>query len=560
MGRVKIDHSEAGSHLFAWVSGSGDSSYTVELGWTGSSLVAECSCPYFETGKGMCKHVWAVILSIEEQNLFTGLVGEGSSKLPLCTFEEELFSPHSLEGDEDLTEEFFDGEDQEYQGRRERSIPVSEPGSDWTASIEKIDRYMQGTFIRLAEKEANARQLTYAISVQDCLSRNGLFVSILTQKRKQNGEWSVGKSQKISQAFLSGLVHEDDIQIVSLVRGAAHDEFPYTGFDTGMDPYVKIDSSLFSTLFKKICQTGRASICREWTLPATGLVWEETPWEFTLELQPEEAGKKFFRVCGSFKRESEILPIEAPLLLLADGLLFWENRVAPLKDHGAFVWITELRRTHSLEIPSEQKEKFFSKLVNLPLSPPMDVPEELSMKTLFPEPKISVMIRSERGSSPSVQKERLFAELLFSYGGKKAFLSDEQRAFLLFEKKEILYRDFNEEKNAYDFLLLAGCRPPAQNRFWQIKKGMLEVPKGKFTVIVSKLLEKGWKVEAEGKAYKTSGNFDLSVRSGIDWFDISGQIDFEGYRATLPEILKAAKKGSKFITLDDGSFGMLPEK
>ena len=67
-------------------------------------------------------------------------------------------------------------------------------------------------------------------------------------------------------------------------------------------------------------------------------------------------------------------------------------------------------------------------------------------------------------------------------------------------------------------------------------------------------------MEAEGKLYRQAGRFDLSVTSGVDWFDLHAEVDFDGVSATLPELLRALRRGDNMIVLGDGTFGMLPEE
>lgn len=61
-----------------------------------------------------------------------------------------------------------------------------------------------------------------------------------------------------------------------------------------------------------------------------------------------------------------------------------------------------------------------------------------------------------------------------------------------------------------------------------------------------------------GKLYRQPGAISLDVRSGIDWFELHGGVDFEGLRADLPALLAAARRGDAFVALGDGTFGLLP--
>ena len=76
---------------------------------------------------------------------------------------------------------------------------------------------------------------------------------------------------------------------------------------------------------------------------------------------------------------------------------------------------------------------------------------------------------------------------------------------------------------------------------------------------VGRLTEAGWEVTAEGKKVRSGGQFNVTVSSGIDWFDVAGEMNFDDISVGLPAILAAARRGQTSIVLDDGTVGMLPE-
>ena len=87
---------------------------------------------------------------------------------------------------------------------------------------------------------------------------------------------------------------------------------------------------------------------------------------------------------------------------------------------------------------------------------------------------------------------------------------------------------------------------------WILRKAVLPT-------LVRVLLSEGWRVEADGRLYRRPGTVTLDVRSGIDWFELHGGVDFGGIRADLPTLLAAARRGDTFVPLGDGTFGLLPE-
>ena len=73
------------------------------------------------------------------------------------------------------------------------------------------------------------------------------------------------------------------------------------------------------------------------------------------------------------------------------------------------------------------------------------------------------------------------------------------------------------------------------------------------------LSAQGWHIEAEGRLYRSAGTIDLRVSSGIDWFELQGEADFEGQTVPFPALLRTLKRGERTVVLDDGTLGVLPE-
>ena len=68
-----------------------------------------------------------------------------------------------------------------------------------------------------------------------------------------------------------------------------------------------------------------------------------------------------------------------------------------------------------------------------------------------------------------------------------------------------------------------------------------------------------WK--PRGRTYRQPGGVQLDVvSSGIDWFELRGQVQYDGQRASLPALLTALERGESFVSLGDGTIGLLPEE
>jgi len=44
----------------------------------------------------------------------------------------------------------------------------------------------------------------------------------------------------------------------------------------------------------------------------------------------------------------------------------------------------------------------------------------------------------------------------------------------------------------------------------------------------------------------------------MDWFELHGQVAFDGFAVGLPALLRARRRGERYVLLDDGSQGLLP--
>ena len=55
-------------------------------------------------------------------------------------------------------------------------------------------------------------------------------------------------------------------------------------------------------------------------------------------------------------------------------------------------------------------------------------------------------------------------------------------------------------------------------------------------------------------------NISLGISSGIDWFDVNVEVMFGTQKASLRDWVESVKNNEKFIRLDDGSLGLIPEE
>src|SRR5262249_57261998 len=120
----------------------------------------------------------------------------------------------------------------------------------------------------------------------------------------------------------------------------------------------------------------------------------------------------------------------------------------------------------------------------------------------------------------------------------------------------VIRRDPRTEAQADILLFELGFRESKDPR---VDPGTMELPAKRLAQVTRDLVQAGWRVEAEGKLIRPASEFKLAVTTGIDWFELGGQVDFGGQSLGLPELLDAARRGETMVSLSDGSMGMLPE-
>src|SRR6185503_11902285 len=119
--------------------------------------------------------------------------------------------------------------------------------------------------------------------------------------------------------------------------------------------------------------------------------------------------------------------------------------------------------------------------------------------------------------------------------------------------RKMILRDKRAEAKALAILKSVGFRKLADPETNEMQH---QLPSRLLPAVV----REGWIVEAEGKLYRAATDFRVSVSSGIDWFDLSGSVQFGDQVVPLPRLLTAARKGEHLIKLADGTFGVLPEE
>jgi superfamily II DNA or RNA helicase len=538
----------------------GSEKYDVTLQIAGKNLLVYCSCPYFE--EDYCKHIWATLLTAEAK----GHLLEASRKVQYLEIDYDKFDDFDDDFDDyDLDDDY---DEATYQNKRQEIASIINqfhglnnslqapppPPSIWKKQIEAVNTSMNVRQTYNYDIWPQDREIIYVIDIPATVNQQGLIVEFYSRERKLDGTWKKLKALNVSRDLIERLPNPADQQILSLLVGASGDIYGSYYYSSASSRF-RIRHPLEQMLIPMICRTGRCRLKSIHGLvdESVSVDWDEgDPWQFWVSVRPNDSGEAYL-IEGSLRRNEEQKNLSDPKLLLTGGLIFWDNLAARLDDNGAFSWITLLRNEDSLVVPANQKDELLEKILSMPRWPRLDLPEEIHFeeKLVTPLP----MIKIKQHENRYYRDTKLQASVSFDYEGNFIQQNEASRGFFQSENRLFILRDKSFEQLASERLSSLGLRPINTYQ----PTGQLEFASSKLPKVARALLAENWRVEAEGKLYRQPGKLEISVSSGIDWFELNGKVEFGDTSAQLPALLAALRRGENTVLLDDGTFGVLPE-
>ena len=560
----------------------GTRQYEVAVCCANRAAVVHCTCPYFASNSDTCKHIWATLLQAEEDGLLAGqfLVTirprlahqedeeEGAAADDYRAYEEDRHDeadkedwPPLRDGIRESVQRLLDSIKPQQpplplRGDAQVTRRLDFPPKNWKKQIASLRRLMES-----AAPSSGAwgvgKEILYIVDVSASLaSQAGLSVEIVARERKMNGEWGVPKSRRVPLSQIDSLPDPTDRRILTILYGAK--DLGSTAYAWGYQPDVggqqDLPTLMAETVVPMMCRTER---CRLRTLDAPHelkhLRWDDgPPWELLLKVTEDESAEQY-RVEGALRRGEQELPLAKPALLIAGGLVFCDDWAARLQDHDAFRWIQLLRQLDSLSVPAKEKDHLIRELLAVPNLPKLALPPELEYEEVSVTPTLRLKVRTH---TETWGREYVLGELSFDYDGQVVEEGQAGLGVYDADKRRFVRRSHDAEAAAVEHLHELGFR---HAHLYPSHEERLRLTPSHLPRVVRTLLAEGWHVEAEGKLYRRSGAFDISVSSGIDWFELHGNVQFGDESASLPELLKAVQKGENMVRLGDGSFGILPE-
>jgi superfamily II DNA or RNA helicase len=501
-------------------------------------LHVSCDCPRFEDGRP-CKHVWATVLAMDAQRESWRVRGTNG----LSVHGADAFDDDLLIEDEDEDEEFYlETPSVDAPNRRD-------PRPNWKHHFRHLEMGAEG---RRAEADAARRrrpvEVLYRLDMERSRVTRALVVELFKREIPKSGRTRRLRPFGVSEADLETLPDDDpDTDLLRLLLSVGKDSASYGwGYTSRSERVqsVRIPAVVAEIVLKRLCPTGRFFIGeppRDGS-PIVGLEWDDgPPWSLALQVRFNDDTKRELEALGWLSRENERISHVQPITVLDAGFLVFRDRIGRLESRAQLPWLSMLRDQRP-SIPATEARMLVETIWAMSDAPPIELPPELTLEEIREEPTPWARVRTVGA------RGRLEAEIAFDYG-VLTFGTDDHRRGVVHDGK-VVVRDRDRERQRLASLTELGLRE---------RGGEWTLAMKDFARVVAALIADGFVVEAEGIRYRGATSSSYSVKSGIDWLELDGAVDFGGQSMALPEILQALARGEGYVRLGDGSHGMLPE-
>lgn len=532
------------TRLEAIVSGRRD--YQVRLAVSDGRLNVACTCPYFDQGEE-CKHIWATILQADRLNSLS--VATRYDRLGLAfDFKMQFELLQS-----DVVQTAVPTAEKSSSQLGARQTRESKPA--WQQQLNSLAASIDGDLRVEPDSWPAGRDIIYLIDGPSTRASGKLTVEIGYRERNRKGEWGKFKAKRIPLRTIPTIKEEADRQILTILAGAKESYFYALSYDSLPNQCVLL-AEMQQLLLPRMCAAGHCYLRVSRDSDLLAVEWDDSAiWTLWLKFRCDEF-KDEYSLHAVLRNGTEELDATSALVTVEGLVIGPDQRAARLASRCVRTWSRAVNHGDGIRLPGRDVDDLLESVFSLPAVPHLDLPPSLQYEEVQLTPVPHLLVRSPKKDAYYPRHTRLEADLFFNYGEIAVRLSDPRDAVYERATRRLVLRDRNAEQSALELLKPIGFK--TINSYVGDHQRFELAPKN-LPRAVKAVLERGWKIEAEGKLYRQPGAMNMSVSSGIDWFELHGAVEFgEGLVAKLPDLLRALKRGESMVQLDDGSFGLLP--
>jgi superfamily II DNA or RNA helicase len=504
----------------------GTQEYRFTIRLDGPDVHLYCGCEAFRK-YGPCKHLWAAAIEAERLG-YLAEIRWTSLELNL----EEDDDPDAIPG--------------------EAVLP------NWRLYLREIDAKGPVSHLqRPAERPAD-EQILYFLDPLDTL-RNNRAISLQVLARtpnKKSGGWNRTYPLRLSQEQLQAMPPCDDREILLSLAGSRGVVATYATYvpDEIHNAY-ELTAALGQRLLPVICGTGRCflkSPTSEDRSLAQPLEWDPEPFSFRLLWQ--QRGDGGWQVSSEFYREDEMLALDASTLILAGAYLLRKYTIGPLRGAKALPWIQFFRAQGQIAIGEAETDEFVREAMKRLPEEVLHLPPALRYERVAGLPHPSLKLRQ---AQRRMDQDPFTGQPEFVYADGVVAHPETQSAALFHPaERKLIERDLEAERAALQLLAESGFRPV---QYVGVEGQSWDIAPGKLLGGLRRLFQAGWYIELQGLPMRSATKMNATVSTGIDWFELTGDVHFDDLSVPLPQLLKAMQQGDSMFKLEDGSIAILDE-
>jgi superfamily II DNA or RNA helicase len=270
--------------------------------------------------------------------------------------------------------------------------------------------------------------------------------------------------------------------------------------------------------------------------------------EANLRIEAEESGRAGFYEVSTFIQfgDKETARLDAiPHIFNTSPVYFiWQRHLHMLKGPSYSALMAMMHA--KARVSRKELKGLIIKASSFDNGPSLIVPKGLEPEYVKIEPVPNLMLEIKDGA--------LSARLTMDYGGIEVDLKDKRQVILDATGWRRIGRSYEAEASRRVELKDHGFEETGEGTFARPVSGAAGV--------ISDLAVRGWSIYGSGKRPVKGGSIaGLRVSSGMDWFDLDGDVSFgPGLSVPLSRALKSALKGERLIRLGDGTIGLLPDE
>ncbi|MDH3251768.1 MAG: DEAD/DEAH box helicase [Ignavibacteria bacterium] len=255
---------------------------------------------------------------------------------------------------------------------------------------------------------------------------------------------------------------------------------------------------------------------------------------------------------------TQIRPLtHSPLwVLVRDG-------IAPVEGLTGDELIALQQASFPIQVPSKDHEEFLRQTLPVLLSRYPVKTEIPSLTTIDETPVARLYLQEIDGELAVVLRFRYGdAEITSMPHGENGHVATEVLADG--DRVRHVIRKPHDEEHLRTMLLSTSLRPRVGTESMEEMYRPVIHPLDWLTQRLPALQSKGFEVFGQNtlrnhRLRVAKPQLGFAVSSGIDWFDLSVDLQFEGTRASFPSFLQSVQNNERFVKLEDGSYGVLSD-